>query len=65
MAGRFYGNHPGTRQARGRRKVTPSTREERLESMSRELNNRIQIYGRDHWMTRMQRETIAEEKING
>jgi len=59
--GRFWGNHPGTRQVRGRRKVKPASQEERLESMERELATRERIYGVDHWMTQMQRDIIAKE----
>lgn len=63
--GRFYGDHPGTRQVRGCRKVKPASQEERLESMRRELANRERIYGPDHWLTRMQRDRIAKETENG
>ena len=59
---RFYGNHPGTRQARGFRKVDPATKEERLASMERELSNREKTYGPDHWLTNMQRHVIAKER---
>ena len=61
MMRRFYGDHPGTRQVRGSRKVKPASQEEQLESMRRELANRIKAYGPDHFMTQMQRETIARE----
>jgi len=40
--GRFYGNHPGTRQNRPLRRLKPATKEERLESMNRELARREQ-----------------------
>jgi len=62
---RFYGDHPGTRQIRGRRKVKPASPEERLASMQRELASREQTYGVDHWMTQRQRETIAKEITGG
>ena len=58
---RFYGDHPGTRQVRGRRKVKPANHEERLASMRRELATRERIYGSDHFMTEMQRDFIAKE----
>jgi len=63
--GRFWGNHPGTRQVRGRRKVKPASREERLESMRRELASREQVWGPDHWLTQMQRDRIAKEITDG
>jgi len=59
---RFYGNHPGTRQARGFRKVDPATKEERLASMERELATRIKVCGDTHWLTNMQRQVIARER---
>lgn len=58
---RFWGNHPGTRQVRGHRKVKPATKGERLESMHRELATRERVYGTDHWMTVMQRDIIDRE----
>lgn len=58
---RFYGNHPGTRQVRGRRKVKPASQEERLESMQRELANRERVFGPGHFLTQMQRDRIAKE----
>ena len=61
MMGRFYGDHPGTRQVRGRRKVKPATKEERLESMRRELATRERHFGPEHWLVKMQRDRIAKE----
>jgi hypothetical protein len=59
---RFWGNHPGVRQARGFRKVKPATLEERLASMERELERRIKSCGnRDYWYVQMQREAIVRE----
>ena len=58
---RFWGDHPGTRQVRGSRKVKPASKEERLESMQRELANRERIYGPYHWMVKIQRDIIARE----
>jgi len=59
---RFWGNHPGTRQVRGLRKVKPATPEERLASMERELERRLKSCGnRDYWYVQMQREAIARE----
>ena len=58
---RFWGDHPGTRQVRGFRKVKPATSEERLASMERELTNRIKACGPDSWMVAMQQEAIARE----
>jgi len=63
--GRFWGNHPGTRQVRASRKVKPASQGERLESMRRELATRERVYGPDHFMTQMQRDIIAREIING
>jgi len=60
---RFWGDHPGTRQARGRRDVKLATKEERLESMRRELVNREKSLGMGHWMTEMQRQVIAQEEM--
>ena len=60
----FWGNHPGTRQVRGFRKVKPATPEERLASMERELTNRIKARGPDSWMVQMQQEAIARERDN-
>jgi len=59
----FWGNHPGTRQARGFRRVKPATPEERLASMERELERRIKVCGsnRDYWYVQMQREVIGRE----
>ena len=62
---RFYGDHPGTRQIRGRRRVKPASQEERLESMRRELATREHVYGPAHWMTQMQRDFIAREITKG
>jgi len=62
---RFYGDHPGTRQVRGRRKVKPANHEERLASMRRELATREAVYGPDHWFTQMQRDRIAKEIFDG
>lgn len=62
---RFYGDHPGTRQVRGRRKVKPASQEERLASMRRELATRERVYGPDHWMTQMQRDFVAKEITDG
>jgi len=59
--GRFWGNHPGTRQVRGHRKVKAASPEERLASMERELATRERVYGTDHWMTVMQREVMDQE----
>ena len=61
---RFWGNHSGTRQIGGHRKVKPSTLEERLASMQRELANREQAYGPNHWLTTLQRVLIASEGKN-
>jgi len=58
---RFWGDHPGTRQVRGFRKVKPATPEERLASMERELANRIKACGPDSWMVGMQQEAIVRE----
>ena len=58
----YYRGMNSPRQVRGWRKVKPATPEERLESMERELASREQIYGPDHWMTRMQRDIIAKEE---
>uniref|UniRef100_A0A6M3KJL8 Uncharacterized protein n=1 Tax=viral metagenome TaxID=1070528 RepID=A0A6M3KJL8_9ZZZZ len=59
---RFWGDHPGTMQTRGRRNIKPATREERLESMRRELANREKSLGTGHWMTEEQRQVIAQEE---
>lgn len=52
------------RQVKGSRKVKPATKEERLESMQRELANRERVYGPEHWLTQMQRDIITKEIIN-
>lgn len=59
---RFHGSHPGTRQDRGHRRAKPATREERLASMRRNLEWRERVYGTQHPLTEMQRETIRREK---
>ena len=61
---RFWGNHSGTRQTRGFRRVNPATPKERLASMERELANRKRIYGVNHWLTQMQRDIITGELSN-
>ncbi len=58
---RFYRGVDSPRQVRGRRKVKPAGHQERLESMNRELANRVRIYGPDHWMTKEQQKSIEEE----
>lgn len=58
---RFWGNHSGTRQVRGFRKVKRAASEERLASMERELAVRERVYGTNHRMTVMQREAIDRE----
>lgn len=55
---RYFGNHPSTRQTRGRRQVRPATKEERLASMRRELERRERVYGPTHPLTEMQRQAI-------
>lgn len=62
---RFYGNHQGTRQDRGFRKVKPANHNERLASMERELANRIRIYGEGSFLVKMQRGIIAREIREG
>ena len=62
---RFYGNHPGTRQQRGRRKVKPATREERLASMRRELDRRLEMRPIDRDSVQAQLDAIAREKDKG
>lgn len=59
---RFWGNHPGTQQARGSRHVKPSTPTERLAAMEQELASRRETYPDTHWMVREQVERIAEMK---
>lgn len=62
---RFYGNHPGTVQARPFRNCRPATRQERLASMYRELARRVEIYGPDDPFVQAQRETIEREEARG
>ena len=50
------------RQIRGSRKVKPASKEERLESMQRELDKRERTWGPDHWLVQMQRDRITKEK---
>ena len=57
---RYYGNHAGTRQTRGWRRVKPASFEERLASMQRELASRIAAFGADSPFVEVQRETIAK-----
>jgi hypothetical protein len=61
---RFWGNHQGTRQWRGRRRVKPATREENLESMYRELRRREASFPIDHPYVQAQREAIAREELH-
>jgi len=56
---RFWGNHSGTRQVRGFRKVKPASREQRLASMQRELERRIEAFGDDSELVKLQREAIG------
>lgn len=56
--GRFWGNHPGTRQNRGVGRVRQATPQERLASMQRELAYRVQAYGANHWLTKLSKEAI-------
>ena len=62
--GRFWGNHPGTRQVRGWRKVKTATHEERLAGMEIELQRRIRLFGEGDSLVEIQREAIAREKAN-
>ena len=62
---KYWRGMDSPQQIRGRRKVKPATKEERLESMQRELVTRERVYGPDHRMTRMQRDTIAREIVSG
>lgn len=59
---RFWGNHPGTQQARGSRRVSPSTPQERLAAMERGLANMKEIFGDRHWLVLKQIGRIAELK---
>ena len=59
MAG-WWGEFASGRQARPRRNVKPYTKEECLESMRRELANRMKQFGPGHWLTRRQTEAIAQ-----
>jgi hypothetical protein len=59
---RFWGNHPGTQQARGGRHVKPSTLQERLAAMERGLANMREIFGDRHWLVLKQIGRIAEMK---
>jgi len=56
---RFWGNHSGTRQARGFRRVKPASHAERLASMQRELERRIEAFGDDSQPVKLQREAIG------
>ena len=59
---RFYGNHPGTRQVRGSRKVKPATAEERLASMQHELDRRLWYRPINHEYVQAQLDAIANLK---
>lgn len=60
--GRFYGDHPGTRQARGMRGAKPPSHLELLAAMERELQRRINAFGPSHPYTEMERQAIFHEK---
>jgi hypothetical protein len=59
---RFWGNHGGTRQVSGSKKVRPAPAAERLASMETELARRIRAYGKDHPLVERQRQAIARER---
>jgi len=57
----FWGDHPGTRQTRARRRVKPSTPQERLESMERRLAQMV-AEGCDEESLKWQRLQITEQR---
>jgi hypothetical protein len=57
---RFFRGMANPRQTRGFRHVNPATKEERLASMRRELERRLQAFGPNDWMVRNQEEAIKK-----
>lgn len=53
IPGRFHYRHA---------RPNPRSREERLENMRRELQNRIEAYGPEHWLVDLQLKSIAREE---